>query len=46
MAIQLQKNVFIDYFNDDWYADIYYYYTNQQFLIVDQTYYAVIKKQA
>ncbi len=29
MATRFQKGVFVDYFNDDWYAGVYHYYTIQ-----------------
>ena len=41
-----EKSEPVDYSNDNWYSDIYHYYTNQQSLSVDRTRHAVIKKQA
>ena len=46
MGTQSQKGIPIDYANDDWYADIYCYYTNQQSSAVGHLRHAVTKKQA
>lgn len=46
MVTRLEKSELVDYSNDDWYTDIYHYYINQQFLLVDRIEYAIIKKQA
>ena len=46
MATRSLKGVPVDYSNDDWYADVYHYYTNQQSSSVDRVRYAVTKKQA
>ena len=46
MVTRSEKSEPVDYSNDDWYADIYHYYTNQQSLSVDRTRYAVVKRQA
>lgn len=46
MASQLEKGIFVDYSNDNWYSDIYYYYTNQQSSLVHYARFNVIKKEA
>lgn len=46
MTTRSQKGALIDYSNDDWYTDIYYYYINKQSLLVDCIYDIVTKKQA
>ena len=46
MSTLLQKCVFMDYFNDDWYIDVYHHYTNQHLSPVDWVCYVVTKKQA
>lgn len=44
MTIQLQKSIFIHYSNNDYYINVYYYYTNKQVLLVDYACHAMIKK--
>ena len=46
MGTQSQKGITIDYANNDWYADIYCYYTNQQSSAVGHLRHAITKKQA
>ena len=46
MGIWSQKDITIDYANNDWYADIYYYHINQQSSVVSHLRHAVTKKQA
>ena len=42
-----KKGISVNYSDNDWYADIYYYYINQEFpLPVDRTQYALMKRQA
>ena len=46
MTTQLKKSILVNSSDDDWYADIYLYYTNQESpLLIDHTQYALIKKQ-
>ena len=47
MTTQSNKGTSVDYSSDDWYVDIYYYYTNQKSpLPIDRIEYALIKRQA
>ena len=44
MITSLKKSEPIDYSNNNWYANIYHYYIDQQFLSIDHIKYTVIKK--
>ena len=35
MVTKLEKSAPINYSNNDWYSDIYHYYSSQQSLLVD-----------
>lgn len=46
MVTSLQKDILIDYANNNWYTNIYYYYINQESLVIGYLCYVIIKKQA
>ena len=46
MVTRSEKSEPVNYSKDDWYLDIYHYYTNQKSFSVDRIRHAVIKNQA
>ena len=47
MTTQSKKDIPVNYSDDNWYADIYHYYTNQEFsLSINRIRQALIKKKA